>query len=286
MNKKIFSNLKILFAVVAVIIASTAYVIFFQVGEAESFGNDGIPKAAIIDQLYDEMTNEPFQKEAIEYFENAGYQVDVFNTQNVTIDLFKNLPKMNYKFVVVRTHGVADFDNENAMLFTGEKYSQEKYTSEQLLGQVKRATPVYELSFKPTGNSSNWIQINETTSMLISPVKIEDKTRNEYFVITPKFVDEVMEGKFHDTIFLLGGCSTLSNPSMSQALIARGASAVAGWDDQISGAENDYTLLKLLENMLKNDLELGKAIDDTRSFFYGNANNPPVHFIYYTQENN
>jgi len=50
--------------------------------------------------------------------EKAGYQVDVFTTKDITVDFFKNLPQMNYEFVVIRTHGVADFGNENSITIT------------------------------------------------------------------------------------------------------------------------------------------------------------------------
>ena len=285
MTGKIF-GIKFLAVIVGVAMASVGSFVFLQDSEANVVEYDGPPKAVIIDQLYDEMKNEEFHEEAIGYLEKAGYQVDVFTTKDITVDFFKNLPQMNYEFVVIRTHGVADFGNENSMLFTGETYSEEKYTAEQLLSHVKRATPVYSLSFQAADDSSEWVQINETTSILRSPIKIEDNTTNEFFAITPKFVKEVMKGQFRNTVFLLGGCSTLSSPSMAQALIQRGASAVAGWDDQISSAENDYTLIKILENIFEKNLDLDAAIDDSRSFFYGEfTENLPVEFLYYSQEN-
>ncbi len=252
---------KILALASIVAITFVVSILLIQNGEAEIVAYDGPPKAAIIDQLYDEIPNEKFHEQAIGYLEKGGYQVDVFTTSDITVDFYKNLPQMNYEFVVVRTHGVEDLSRENSMLFTGEFYSEDRYISEQLMGHVNRGAPLLELSFRPTDELSGWVKINETTSILKSPVKVEDLTRDEYFVITPKFVNEAMNGKFQGTTFILGGCSTLSNTAFAKALVDRGGSSVVGWNDTVGNKNNDGAMILLLKKMFEDNMQVKEAVD-------------------------
>ena len=231
--------------------------------EAENPQYDGPPKAAIIDQLHVDMPNPGFQQKATEMLEEAGYQVDLFTTNNVTVDLYKNLPTMNYQYVVVRSHGSIDrTSSDSVVLFTGEKYIEDKYVSEQLFGQVKRATPLFELAFAQSmGDTTEWIVVNDTYSYMRSPANPIDKTEHEFFAITPKLVEESMVGKFPGTTFVLGGCDTMSNPSLAKALVERGASSVVGWDDTIGNGDNDRAMLFLLELNLIQKKEMSEAVD-------------------------
>jgi len=258
MKEKITKSMILgLVSIVAVTFAVS--ILLIQNGDAENLAYDGPPKAAIIDQLYDEIPNENFHQKATEYLEAAGYEVDIFTTKDVTVDFYKNLPTMNYKLVVVRTHGTESNTGDDVVLFTGERYTDDKYITEQLLGQVKKATPLLEILFRANDNSSSeWIVVNDTYMYLKSPVDRSDKAQDEYFAISPKLV-ESMNGKFHDTIFILGGCDTMSNPSMSKALIEQGGSEVFGWDDTVGSTDNDNFILFFL----RFHLDEGYTIDQT-----------------------
>jgi len=258
MKEKITKSMILgLASIVAVTFAVSMLLV--QNGEAENLAYDGPPKAVIIDQLSDEMPNEFFQQKATEYLETAGYEVDIFTTKDVTVDFYKNLPTMNYKLVVVRTHGTESNTGDDVVLFTGERYTDDKYITEQLLGQVKKATPLLEILFRANDNSSSeWVIVNDTYRYLKSPAEQSERTQNEFFAISPKLV-ESMNGKFHDTIFILGGCDTMSNPSMSKALIEQGGSEVFGWDDTIGSTDNDNFILYFLRFHLVE----GYAIDQT-----------------------
>lgn len=233
----------------------------------ESYRYDGIPRAAIIDQLYDDIPNEQFQNKATEYLEKAGYQVELFTTKELTVDFYKRLPSMNYQFIVFRTHAIGndgpDFSQkEPVSIFTGEKYRDDKYIKEQLLGQIGKGAPfmssIMEVSADLSGlnNSNNTrLEIDVTDSSQI----VDDS--NPYFLIGSKFVDELMEGRFQNSVLVLGGCSTLSNPSLAKSLINRGASSVIGWDNLVGSINNDQTILAFLENYLINDMEIKDAFE-------------------------
>ena len=277
------SKILVLASVVAVTFVVSMLLI--QNGEAENSVYDGPPKAAIIDQLYDEIPNEKFHQKATTYLEAAGYEVDTFTTKDVTVDFYKNLPTMNYKLVVVRTHGTETNTGDNVVLFTGERYTDDKYITEQLLGQVKKATPLLEIKYRASDNSSSeWVIVNDTYSYLKSPAVQSERAQNEFFAISPKLV-ESMNGKFHDTIFLLGGCDTMSNPSMSKALIDKGGSAVFGWDDTVSNLDNDRVLLYTLYKLTNEDLEPDEIIEALHEYIVPERMSYPANFTQYSKSN-
>jgi len=132
--------------VVLIIIAGAAITSIVSIGmlsdnESKTSNYNGTPKAAILDQLSEDIPNEFFREKASEYLNASGYEVDIFSTKDITVDFFKELPSMNYQFVIIRTHGVLDAIEKTPMLFTGEKYTEEEYITEQLLGHVKKSHP-------------------------------------------------------------------------------------------------------------------------------------------------
>lgn len=282
MNQKVFINQKTL-TVISTIVAVS--VVFLLVGqnehEVQSFVEDSVPKAVIIDQLNDEIPDEAFQKQATLYLEEAGYEVDLITTKEITVDFYKKLPTMNYKIVVVRTHGADDSDNSDVVLFTGEKYTEDKYISEQLFGNVKKAAPVLEIAFSPQNSNSEWVIVNDTYRYQKSSVKQEESTDDAYFAISPKFVKESMEGKFNDTLFILGGCETLVNPSLASSLVEKGASTVVGWDATVGNISNDSAILLFLENYLINQYDVKKTVSIIQDGLVPENMYYPANFIYY-----
>ncbi len=265
--KKIIFSLAIASVVIIAVIGSIfAYNISEPTSEVQS--QNQIPKAAIIDQLYSDIPNENFHKKATEYLEGAGYQVDIFTTEQVTIDFYKKLPSMNYDYVIIRTHGATDKNDQNSVtLFTGEKYQEDMYITEQLFGHAKRVTPLSLLTFDTTSDNSEWAIVNDTYRERSSPVNTESSSSEEYFAITPKLIDEAMEGRFSGTTFVLGGCSTMKSNSMAESLVRRGASAVVGWDDDVVSAQNDIVVLALLEELFVYKGTLPEAVDSVMEKF-------------------
>jgi len=267
MEKK-FSG-QILAAIVGISVLVGVSVFLLQEGDAENTTYTGPPKALIIDQLFNEIPNLGFYVSATEIFESAGYQLDIVKTDEVTVDFYKNLPKMNYKYIVIRTHG-AD-NSEDVVLFTGEKYTEDKYIHEQLFGQVKRATPLLQVVYRVTdsdGSHSGWVKVNDTTMMLKTSAKKEISAKNEYFAVAPKLVREAMDGQFDDTVFLLGGCNTMIQPTLANAFLDKGASLVVGWDNTVGSFDNDYAILLFLRDTLLAGLDTEEALSNVA--FYHN----------------
>jgi len=258
MIRKYFSKKILLLLITAAAVAGT--MVFLSQGIAQSTTYDGPPRAVIIDQLYDEMPNKEFQEEATKYLNAAGYTVDIVTTKDITVDFYKNLPKMNYKYVVVRTHGAKNLDD--VVLFTGEKYTEDKYITEQLLGQVKKAAPLLDISYTvSTTADSKWVTVNDTYRSLSFPANPVMDVQNPYFAISADLVNNGMKGKFDGTIFLLGGCNTLSNPSLAKSLTDRGALMVVGWDNTVGNVDNDYAMLHFLKNTLVEHMNVSDVLE-------------------------
>jgi hypothetical protein len=226
------------------------------------------PQAVIIDQLYNDVPSKYFHEKASSQLKKLGYKVDIYTTENATVDLFRNLPDMNYDFIVFRGHALHfEEENDDVMFFTGEKYSEEKYIQEQLFGQIKKGTPLLEQTFSiDEKNNTGWVYVNgsKNIKMISSHVIVSNQTRDEYFLFNPKSVTDLMKGKFNDSTILLGGCSTLKNDSMAQALIGRGASKVIGWTDLVSSSDNDKALLQILEKMADEKLSVIEATNKVK----------------------
>ncbi len=265
MNRQIFSNVKILALIAIGVIAFSGSALMLQdKTQVEIIEDDGVLRAAIIDQLWLEIPSEAFLKQATEYLETAGYEVDIFKTGDITVDFYKNLPSMNYEYIVVRTHGASAQNNELVTLFTGEPYQDDKYISEQLFGTIKVGSPIQEVIYSmhdDEGKETEWVRVNETTRIWSGYVYFEKDAKDEYFVITPKLVKDLMVGTFPDSVIILGGCNTAEYDSMARALLERGAKDVVGWDESVSNAVNDQVILELLKENLINNSEIGDAVD-------------------------
>ena len=172
--------------------------------------------------------------------EGAGYQVDLFTTKDITVDFYKNLPSMNYNFILIRTHGGEGNPDEKypTRLFTGEKYDAGKYTLDQLTGLLGHGEPYYE------GFSQELEQTDDNSD------------DGKYFTIGSKLVNESMVGTFPDSIIIVGGCQTARSHDLMESLINRGASHVLGWDSTIRSFDNDRSMYLLLEDVLVNNATL------------------------------
>ena len=232
--------------------------------ENQSYSINGVKKAAILDQLDGDIPNKDFQEKATKYLKDAGYDVELFTTEQLTVDFYKKLPKMNYEFIVVRSHAIGSdgpnyFEDEPVSIFTGEKYADDRYIQEQLFGQLGKGAPYMSSQVSVSVDLSDLDKTGSVEVSSDSSGRILDTT-NPYFLVGSKYVNEIMEGRFPNTVIVLGGCSTLSNPSLAESLVNRGASSVVGWDRLIGSSKNDQAMLTFLESVLVNDMQVSDAV--------------------------
>ena len=164
------------------------------------------PKAAIVDQLYSLQPNEAFISEVSKELEDYGFEVDLHQGDDVTVNFYRQLPGCDYKLIIFRAHsGLLGREGEiikRTCLFTNEPYSQTKHVAEQLSDQLAMA------------------RIDETHPWV--------------FGIGDEFVTQSMEGEFGNTVIIMMGCSCLYIEDLAQAFIEKGASAYLAWDGNVN----------------------------------------------------
>lgn len=190
-------------------------------------------RAAIIDQVGLTHPNPEFVKLASAMLETAGYEVDVYGGEEVTVGFYKDLATHGYRLIVLRTHSSDVNPSGEIGLFTSDLYREDKWVVEQLRGRLA---------------------YGHTIPQAEGP---------KYFAIVPAFVREEMRGRFDDTVLIIGGCETLGSPELAEAFLDRGAEAVIGWDDTVDLAHNDQAMLRLLLAIVGERMSLEEAVRRT-----------------------
>jgi len=204
------------------------------------YSSQSIKKAAILDQLYEDFPNEAFQNKATEYLEAAGYQVELYTTDEITVDFYKELPSLNYEFIVLRTHG-GPGEGGSTTLTTGEKFRENVHLKEILNEQIGASIPIIRMA-----------EIEGQPKEVIR--------ENSYFDINSKLVDNAMEGQFSDTVLVIGGCSALNSTMLAESFVSRGVSSVVGWNGLVGDKDNDRITLEFLKEVLVNKIEIDDAV--------------------------
>ncbi len=201
---------------------------------AESSGS-GELRAAIIDQLYSLQPNEAFIHQTTQELEDFGFEVDVYQGDEVTVDLYRELAGDGYKLIIFRVHsGLLRTKEEiikRTSLFTNESYSQTKHVAEQLSDQLAMAR---------IDENHPWV-----------------------FGIGAKFVTQSMEGRFSDTVIIMMGCATLYLQDLAQAFIEKGASTYVGWDATVGLDYVDEATPILVTNLYSKGMTIKEAVDKT-----------------------
>ena len=202
-----------------------------------SEGGSGAPRAAIVDQLSITHPNPGFVDDATGQLTRAGYAVDYFPGEQVTVDFYRQLAERHYDYLVLRVH-IARFEGEwrgetydQPVLFTSEPYSADQYIGEQ------------------------W-------DLLLNPVFAYEGAPR-FFGVAPNFIEE--GGGFDGTTVVLMGCSGLSTEALAAAFIDQGADGVVGWNDLVSAPHTDAATSKLLSSLLFDGLSPQEAAASTNA---------------------
>jgi hypothetical protein len=198
------------------------------------------PKAAIVNQLSLTQPNPDFVSSARSLLAEAGYLVDYFAGEQVTVDLYRSLPQRDYDIVILRVHsGITTevdassgerTETEYVSLFTGEPYTSGKYPDEEL-NRLGRA------------------RYHEDSDPL--------------FGIGPDFVTDSMEGRFNDTLIVMMGCDGLRSQRTGQAFLDKGAQAFVSWTQPVSASHTDSATQRLLERLLIEGQPTSEAVRQT-----------------------
>lgn len=229
-NRGLFSRL------VVICLALTGLVLF--IGCSANNAEPGL-KAAIVDQLYVLEPNQDFIDEVKAHLEAVGFDVAIYQGEQVSVNFYRQLPKHQYKLIIFRAHsGLMQRQEdsqvmvkEETYLFTGEAYSKTKYVREQLTDQMlpARMTEDYPL----------------------------------VFAINSKFLLTSAAGRFQDTAVIMMGCGTTYLNDMAGAFVLKGASTYIGWDSGVGIGYVDEATLVLLQNLCIEELTVEEAVAET-----------------------
>jgi len=218
--------------------AATIAIILLLAGAALFFYLQQLPrkpKAAIIDQLSSSYltnssryVNQTFINETRTLLSTYFPEVDYYS-DNATVDNYKSLPSDGYKLIIWRAHSAIDLSGMFIAISTSENNGTSDY-------------PQY----------SN----GELTLCDIKP----DPTM--YFAITPKFITEVMSGRFDDTVIILMTCNGLEGryTKTAEALEEKGAKAIISWDNWIEASNNDGATALLLNYLINENNTIQQAV--------------------------
>lgn len=234
-------------AIVLVIVLVSAYFVHAfmnqQPSQPTNLGNQETSpenpfKAAIVDHLSLTFSNQTFIRTATNILKQAGYTVDYYSGEKVTVDLYRNLAKHGYKLIILRVHSTAtsgvDLSESPGTLFTSERYDKTKYIDEQLNDRLAMVSfSEYELSKGIT-----------------------------YFGIPPSFITTCIDGKFQNTVIIMMGCEGLSNPLLAEAFEYKGAEVYIGWNGGVTASHTDQVTAYLLQKMLVENLTIRQSLQN------------------------
>lgn len=210
-------------------------------------------KAAIVDQLSIRNPNQSFVERATSILEDAGYAVDYYAGDDVTVEAYRGLANHGYDLVLLRAHSAvprtdlslpAEIDpailkrlmdriGDDVLLFTSEPYDENAHIEEQ---KALRLFPV---------------------------VYAGDPASDSYFAVSSGFVRSSMSGRFDGATVILMGCNGLATEKTAAAFVEKGAAVVIGWSDTVSPEHTDAAAERLLRLMLEEGLSPTEAAAKT-----------------------
>lgn len=191
----------------------------------------GQPRCAIVDQLSALYDNPDFIATNQAILEKAGFQVEVFSGDAVTVGFWRSLPTHGYKLIILRVHaglmGKPGRDSQ-IWLFTNEPYSRWRYWFAQLWDQLTGA-------------------------------KTREAEAQKVFALSARYVRSLMRGQFEDTLVLNMGCTGFYTDEIARAFTGRGAAAYTAWDTSVGIYYIDAATTLLVEKIYGQGLSLAVA---------------------------
>jgi len=227
-------------AVLVTLIALSGFFIYFHLDSTPSqpvnldqtSNQPSQLKAAIVDHLSLTVPNQTFIQTATTILKEAGYTVDYYPGEEVTVEFYRNLPTHGYSLIVLRVHSAITVGYRSLGLFSSEVRSKTKYVLEQL------------------------------TDQLVGARFPNDET--EYFGISPLFVLNSMHGTFQNTTIIHMGCDGLAHTIMAEAFRQKGAKVYISWDGDVLASHTDQATTHLLQHLIAEKQTIEQAVTETR----------------------
>ncbi len=221
-------------ALLAVVVAAVA-VPLILLGSRSSEA-PGPPSAAIVDQLALTYPNPDFVQSATDTLEEAGYTVDYYPGEEVTVDFYRDLPTHGYDYLVLRVHsagilheGGGRTSTDKPFLFTAEPYDGRKHVEDQMAANV-------------------------------AGVHYSEDDPDFLFGIGGGFIRSSMKGDFDSATVIVMGCDVLKSDTAASAFVDKGAGTVIGWDGGVSADHTDAATEHLLRHLLVENMTPAEAV--------------------------
>jgi hypothetical protein len=237
-NKHIADKKSLNYSIIALLSVFLGLFAFFYLclSNQATVANDSqspLARALIVDHLSTSHPNPEFFKECSAILKQAGYTVDYYKGNEVTVEFYRNLPIHAYDLIILRVHSTYIHKYLSMAMFTSELYSNYRYVYEQLRNRVACG--------------------------YLEPYRKGDP---QYLVVTDKFVRFSMRGLFKNTIIIMMGCSGIKK-CMATAFLEKGAKAYIGWDGSVSAEYTDQATIRFLKHFLTERQTIAKAVGQT-----------------------
>lgn len=230
-SKRIFQK-KSLCAIVFAIFVFSVVLVYSSLHSLPSQTSQTQLKAALVDHLSLTAPNQTFIQKATGTLEQAGYIVDYYPGEEVTVEFYRNLPTHDYRLIILRVHsGFIMGGGTTIFLFSSEPYSTRKYVYEQLTDQIAMT--------RLSGGGSTYFGINEN------------------------FVKLSMKGTFNNATIIMMGCNGLTHTTMAEAFTQKGAQAYLSWNEPVSASRTDTSTTQLLQSLLIKRQTIRQAVENT-----------------------
>jgi len=229
-TKKFAQNKRLTYAAIAIIAIIILASIFLYIHPNQS----GQPKAAIIDQLSSSRLAETIRYPNQTFINTAKqllykrFSIVDYYSDNATVEQYKGLSSQNYKLIIWRAHSALNLDSKYIAISTSDKYG-----------------------------SKNYDQYLENGQLTLCNI-----TGYYYFGITPKFVKELMSGRFNDTVIILMSCNGLKQEyyKTAETFEEKGAKVFISWDGWILPSDNDNAITLLLQYLINENNTISNAV--------------------------
>lgn len=188
--------------------------------------------AVIVDSFYS--STPQFTDAAAGFLTSRGVHVDVYKGENVTVDLYKQLPAYGYSLIILRVHaGILQSDpTAPTFLFTNEPYGTYAWQMEQMEGQV-----------------------------LSGKIDPDNSSEQPLFTVGPTFVAISMEGNFNNSVVILSSCLGLYTDQLADAFVKKGTKVFMGWDEKVTLTHADEACNLLLKALIDERLTVNGAVE-------------------------
>jgi len=204
---------------------------FSGVNEPQSAGGLGVDmsRAAIIDGIGVTKPNPEFMGGVKEVLERAGLKVDVYEGENVTIDLLRNIG--GYGILILRVHSAIDLKYGFLYLFSAEEFNETEYdvrfSEEKRLGAVREG------------------------------VTFENE---RYFALRADLLGYLRPNGLKGSTIILMGCNGTGSEHTLNRLFEKGVKAIIAWNGYVSLEYTDEITLNLIRAAYEKSLKFPEAV--------------------------